>query len=105
MRGPAAAAAPGQQDTSPEAIRETVRERYAVAARAAATGQGSCCSGDVALHDESGEQVFGNALYDMTEAEGVPQAAVEASLGCGVPTAVADLQEGETVLDLGAGAG
>jgi arsenite methyltransferase len=95
----------GQQDSSPQTIRETVRERYAAAARAAATGQGSCCSGDVALHDQSGEQVFGNSLYGAGEAEGVPQAAVQASLGCGVPTAVADLQAGETVLDLGAGAG
>jgi arsenite methyltransferase len=95
----------GQEESSPGAIRETVRERYAAAARAAASGQGSCCSGDVALHDRSGEQVFGNSLYDATEAEGVPQAALQASLGCGVPTAVADLQAGETVLDLGAGSG
>jgi SAM-dependent methyltransferase len=90
---------------SPEAVREQVRERYAAAARAAQTGQGSCCTSDVLLDDASGEQVFGDALYDAVEAGGVPQAAVQASLGCGVPTAVADLHEGETVLDLGAGAG
>jgi SAM-dependent methyltransferase len=54
------------------------------------------------LHDKSGKQVFGSSLYDTDEA---PQAAVDASLGCGVPTAVADLHEGETVLDLGSGAG
>jgi arsenite methyltransferase len=95
----------GRADSSSDDIRETVRERYAAAARAAASGQASCCSGDVALHDASGEQVFGNALYAASEAEGVPQSAIEASLGCGVPTAVADLKEGETVLDLGAGAG
>jgi SAM-dependent methyltransferase len=67
-------------------IRETVRERYAAAA-----GKGCGCN-----------DVFGAALYDD---EGAPAAAVEASLGCGVPTAVADLHEGETVLDLGSGAG
>jgi ubiquinone/menaquinone biosynthesis C-methylase UbiE len=47
--------------------------------------------------------VFGGGLYES--AEGVPQAALDASLGCGVPTAVAELREGETVLDLGSGAG
>ena len=48
---------------------------------------------------------FGGALYDEASREAVPGAAVEASLGCGVPTAVADLHDGETVLDLGSGAG
>ena len=66
-------------------IRETVRERYAAAA-----GQGCGC-----------QEVFGEALYAEADAEAVPAAAVAASLGCGVPTAVADLHEGETVLDLG----
>jgi SAM-dependent methyltransferase len=88
-----------------EDVREAVRERYAQAARAAASGQGSCCTSDVLLDDRSGEQVFGDALYGEADAAGVPQAAVQASLGCGVPTAVADLHDGETVLDLGAGAG
>ncbi len=73
-------------------IRETVRERYAAAAK----GSGGCCSGG---------GVFGSTLYDEASTEGVPDAAVSASLGCGVPTAVADLHEGETVLDLGSGAG
>ncbi len=54
------------------------------------------------LNDAEGNQVFGSSLYAGEEA---PEAAVEASLGCGVPTAVADLHEGETVLDLGSGAG
>jgi len=77
-------------------IREAVRERYA----AAATG-GSCC-GDTDAH---GTQVFGDALYAPGETDGATGEAVAASLGCGVPTAVADLHEGETVLDLGSGAG
>jgi SAM-dependent methyltransferase len=74
-------------------IRESVRERYAAAAT-----RGSGCCGSPA------EEVFGAALY-AGEGDGAPAAAVEASLGCGVPTAVADLHEGETVLDLGSGAG
>jgi arsenite methyltransferase len=87
-------------------VRETVRERYAAAARAATTG-GGCCGGgsEVALTDATGEQVFGDALYDSADAEGATAEALSASLGCGVPTAVADLHAGETVLDLGSGAG
>lgn len=90
--------------TGPE-VRETVRERYAAAARAAATSQTGCCGTEVATTDAHGEQVFGQAMYDAEETDGAPEGAVQASLGCGVPTAVADLREGETVLDLGAGAG
>ena len=91
----------GQPSTEPD-IREVVRARYAAAARAAGSGSG-CCS-DFDTRDERGEEVWGSALYGA-EAEGAPAAAVQASLGCGVPTAVADLHEGETVLDLGSGAG
>jgi arsenite methyltransferase len=81
-------------------IREAVRERYA----AAASSGGGCC-GPVSLADRSGTQVFGDALYGGAETGGAPEAALAASLGCGVPTAVADLHAGETVLDLGSGAG
>jgi len=99
--GCSAGAAPAEHD-----IRETVRERYAAAAVLAAdAGGSSCCGSGVALTDEAGTQVFGDALYAGADTEGAPQAAVGASLGCGVPTAVADLHEGETVLDLGSGAG
>jgi arsenite methyltransferase len=103
--------------TPADTIREAVRERYASAATQAARGavdeareaeaQAGCCGpgggcggGGTAV----GEGSFGAALYSG-EAEGAPAAAVDASLGCGVPTAVADLHEGETVLDLGSGAG
>jgi arsenite methyltransferase len=79
-------------------VRETVREKYAAAAVAAAAGA-SCCS----PADEEG--VFGSSLYAEAHDAGISQAAVSASLGCGVPTAVADLHEGEVVLDLGSGAG
>jgi arsenite methyltransferase len=95
-------------------IRERVRERYAAAATAVAEGTGSGCCGaeaaiagcgpDIASTDKHGNEVFGAVLYDDA-AEPAVKAAVEASLGCGVPTAVADLHEGETVLDLGSGAG
>ena len=95
-------------------IRESVRERYAAAATAAATNTSAgCCGGgtafagcgpDMALTDKQGNEVFGATLYEG-EDDGAPAAAVEASLGCSVPTAVADLHEGETVLDLGSGGG
>jgi arsenite methyltransferase len=76
-------------------IRERVRERYAAAAKQA----GGCSCGP------EKEEFFGGGLYDEASREDVPGTAVEASLGCGVPTAVADLHDGETVLDLGSGAG
>jgi SAM-dependent methyltransferase len=101
--------------SAPDEIREQVRERYAAAARQAATGAGSGCCGasderscsapEVATTDAAGTEVFGGALYDGGEAQDVPEAAVAASLGCGVPTAVADLHDGDVVLDLGSGAG
>ncbi len=79
-------------------IREQVRERYAAAAAAAATHPSSGCCG------EPRGAAFGGALYGE-EASPAPKAALDASLGCGVPTAVAELRAGETVLDLGSGAG
>jgi arsenite methyltransferase len=104
-------------NTPDSAIREAVRERYAGAATRAARGAyeevrraeteaGCCgpgggCGGETAVAGES----LGAALYRDEATDAVPHAAVEASLGCGVPTAVADLHEGETVLDLGSGAG
>jgi arsenite methyltransferase len=91
------------QTTEPAAdIRETVREKYAAAARQAADAESWCCAEfDTA---DIGDQTFGAVLYGE-EAGDTPGLAVNASLGCGVPTAVADLHEGETVLDLGSGAG
>ena len=97
-------------------IREIVRERYASAAKAAAAGaydqaqalesESGCCGSDGAgCSPADATGVFGAAVYDDASRESVPDAAVSASLGCGVPTAVADLRDGETVLDLGSGAG
>ncbi len=79
-------------------IRDRVRDRYAAAALLVTS---SCC-GDPTLTRES---VFGESLYAGSDTEGAPAEAMAASLGCGVPTTVADLREGETVLDLGSGAG
>jgi SAM-dependent methyltransferase len=84
-------------------IRETVRERYAAAAQAAAEAQSGCCGGGAVSCAEAGG--FGAGLYDDNSRQAVPDAAVNASLGCGMPTAVADLHAGDTVLDLGSGAG
>ena len=88
-------------------IREAVRARYAAAAQAVAEQEqgASCDCGPVRTHDAGGTQVFGSSLYVDEVADGGTATAVQASLGCGVPTAVADLHEGETVLDLGSGAG
>jgi arsenite methyltransferase len=91
-------------------IREAVRENYANAAKAAGGGEGASCGpsgcgcGDSALTDEQRE-VFGSSMYSQVEQEELPQTAQLASLGCGNPTAVAELHEGETVLDLGSGGG
>ena len=94
--------------TTADELREQVRARYAAAANAAASGgcgcndDGSCC-GNAACDGEAG--AFGEALYDAEQRGQLPEAATLASLGCGNPTAVADLREGETVLDLGSGGG
>jgi len=82
-------------------IREIVRERYAQAAERAAKGKTGCCSPSPL----SSCDPITRDLYSETEATALPEAAVRASLGCGNPTALADLKPGETVLDLGSGGG
>jgi ubiquinone/menaquinone biosynthesis C-methylase UbiE len=86
--------------TTGEALREEVRRRYADAALD--TGKGCCGSG---CCDGDGCSDHGSALYSAAERGELPDAAALASLGCGNPTAVAELREGETVLDLGSGGG
>jgi len=91
--------------TKADELREEVRRRYAEAAlrvtgEPAGCGSGSCCA-----DGESDALKFGEALYDSEQRGALPDAAALASLGCGNPTAVADLHEGETVLDLGSGGG
>jgi ubiquinone/menaquinone biosynthesis C-methylase UbiE len=82
-------------------LRETVRRRYAAAAVQVAEGDTACCGPQPVEIDEN----FGGMLYAADEREALPAEAVAASLGCGNPTAVADLHEGERVLDLGSGGG
>jgi SAM-dependent methyltransferase len=91
--------------SSPDGITDVVRARYGDAARAVmerreqrSDAAASCCG-------PSGEVAFGELLYDETDRAALPDAAVLASLGCGNPTAVAELREGEVVLDLGSGGG
>lgn len=116
-------------------LREQVRARYAQAATAVKAGTrnadllvedqccgSSCCGGAPTDRDETEraeasccessccgdaatERSFGAGLYDLADADGLPVEAIEASLGCGNPTAVAELREGERVLDLGSGGG
>jgi SAM-dependent methyltransferase len=88
----------------PDEIRETVRERYAQAALSASMGSSCGCEGDRLITDDQ-RAAFGAGLYGEGERDALPDAAQLASLGCGNPTAVANLHEGETVLDLGSGGG
>jgi arsenite methyltransferase len=89
--------------TTADELRDEVRRRYAEAARAASSGVRSSCG--EACCPPGAEGGFGSALYDAEERGDLPGPAVLASLGCGNPTAVAELREGETVLDLGSGGG
>jgi arsenite methyltransferase len=89
-------------------LREQIRDHYATAARAVTSqdasscGDTSCCSTPIDLGENS---PFGAGRYSDTERDALPSDAVTASLGCGNPLAVADLHEGDTVLDLGSGGG
>ncbi len=103
--GSTCACSGGQKVSRPTDVQEAVRERYAAAASAVTEGEsGSCGCGGGALTEEQ-KAVFGASLYDGTQQDELPEAATLASLGCGNPTAVAALDPGETVLDLGSGGG
>jgi arsenite methyltransferase len=103
---------------SEASIKDIVRDKYAEAARRVAAGDGgACCGAEAALGDVIGGSCCGakaapvgasgitGNLYDIRETSGLPEAAVLASLGCGNPTALAELRPGEIVLDLGSGGG
>ena len=87
-----------------EQIRDTVREKYGAAALRVAAGERSSCCGGSASCGDAIDPITAN-LYTDAETAGLPQHAVLASLGCGNPTALAELNAGETVLDLGSGGG
>lgn len=99
--GPGCGCAAG--DTG-EGIRDVVRERYAAAATDAGSRDASCCANDAVITEEQ-RAVFGSSLYEADDRDALPEAAQLVSLGCGNPTAVAQLTEGQTVLDLGSGGG
>jgi arsenite methyltransferase len=84
-------------------IKEVVKEKYGQAALRVSTGGSSCCGAGPAL-DGCCDPITSN-LYDATQTTELPQEALLASLGCGNPTALASLNPGETVLDLGSGGG
>ena len=92
--------------TTADELREEVRRRYAESARAVADGSAGCCgSGECCSESGADGPAFVASFYDAEERGELPDAAVLAALGCGNPTAVAELHEGETVLDLGSGGG
>ena len=94
--------------TTADELREEVRRRYAESAQSVMQGNGGGCgcgSGSCCADAGSEAGMFGEALYDAEQRGELPEAATLASLGCGNPTAVAELREGETVLDLGSGGG
>lgn len=102
------------ENTSDHAgLREQVRARYAQAATAVKSGarnadllvEDACCGTSCCSDTQTSGRSFGAGLYGLADADGLPIEAIEASLGCGNPTAVAELREGERVLDLGSGGG
>jgi len=87
-----------------ENVREVVKEKYAQAAVRAASGKSSCCGTSPASSLDGCDPITSN-LYEDGETSAIPEEALRASLGCGNPTALAKLQRGEIVLDLGSGGG
>lgn len=86
-----------------ENIKEIVREKYGQAAQRVQTGGSSCCGASTAF-EGCCDPITSN-LYDAAQSHQIPEEALKASLGCGNPTALAQLNQGETVLDLGSGGG
>jgi SAM-dependent methyltransferase len=89
---------------STEQVKDLVKEKYGQAARQAKTGTSSACCGSAPSAEGCCDPITSN-LYGATEEGELPDLALRASLGCGNPTALADLKPGDTVLDLGSGGG
>jgi len=103
---PGAASTPAGTTASPDDIHAIVRKRYGASATAAAAGQkASCCGGGSSCGPDDAKDPITSDLYEAAQVQGIPATAVLASLGCGNPTALAALNPGETVLDLGSGGG
>ena len=89
---------------NPESVKDVVKEKYGQAAVRARAGAGKSCCGGAGASEGCGDPITSN-LYDAGQEGEVPDLALKASLGCGNPTALAELKPGETVLDLGSGGG
>src|SRR5262245_16189101 len=89
---------------SSQTVKEIVREKYGQAALRVKSGAGNSCCGGGSAFDVSSDPIT-SSLYDAAQESEVPDTALQASLGCGNPTALAELKPGETVLDLGSGGG
>jgi SAM-dependent methyltransferase len=89
---------------STESIKDVVREKYGQAALRVHSGGSSCCGASARIDGSCCDPITSN-LYDDAQTSLIPETAVRASLGCGNPTLLAQLKEGETVLDLGSGGG
>ena len=96
---------PDPETSTADPIVEQVMEHYAASARAILAGDRTPAEASASCCDPSGEAIFGGLLYATEDRASLPDAAVLASLGCGNPTAVAELRGGEIVLDLGSGGG
>src|SRR5687768_4995949 len=90
--------------SSTENLQDVIRQKYGEAARRVTTGGDSSCRGASACCGTDVDPITSN-LYDDAQKGGIPEEAVLASLGCGNPTALAELKEGDVVLDLGSGGG
>src|ERR1022692_3577072 len=86
-------------------VKEVVQEKYGEAALRVTSGKGNACCGSSPSSCASGADPITSDLYDELQKNQLPEAAVLASLGCGNPTALAELKPGEVVLDLGSGGG
>jgi arsenite methyltransferase len=85
-------------------VKEVVREKYGQAALRVTSGAGNCCGAGRASALEASCDPITSNLYDPAQKGELPETAIKASLGCGNPTALAELKPGETVLDLGSAA-